>query len=92
MEAELLLLDEPFASLDVPTRTGLRQWLRRLADERGVSIVMVTHDLDDAIRMSDRVLVLVDGCIKLQSRAGGASIASDPDLEQLRSLLAAAMI
>jgi NitT/TauT family transport system ATP-binding protein len=54
----VLLLDEPFSALDPETRTRLRDDVRRLARERGVTLVTVTHDLDDAAALADRALLL----------------------------------
>jgi NitT/TauT family transport system ATP-binding protein len=54
----ILLLDEPFSALDVETRARLRDDVRRLARERGVTLVTVTHDLDDAAALADRALLL----------------------------------
>lgn len=54
----LLLLDEPFASVDAYTRLELEDLVLTLAQEIGATTVMVTHDIDEAIYMSDRVLVM----------------------------------
>jgi NitT/TauT family transport system ATP-binding protein len=56
----VLLLDEPFAALDEPTRVGLTEDVLRLAYEYNVSVVLVTHDIAEAISLADRVLVLSD--------------------------------
>jgi NitT/TauT family transport system ATP-binding protein len=56
--ARLLLMDEPFASVDALTRIELEDLLLRLWSERGASVFFVTHDVDEAIYLSDRVLVL----------------------------------
>jgi len=53
-----LLMDEPFASVDALTRESLEELTLRLAGELGFSTLLVTHDIDEAIFMSDRVLVL----------------------------------
>jgi ABC-type cobalamin/Fe3+-siderophores transport system ATPase subunit len=55
---EVLVLDEPTAFLDVPSRTGLIQMLRRLAREQGLTVVMSTHDLELALRVADRAWLL----------------------------------
>lgn len=55
---ELLLLDEPFSALDEPTRVGLSSDVLKLAYEYGVSVILVTHDLGEAISVSDRILVV----------------------------------
>ena len=54
----LLLLDEPFASVDAQTRIDLQDLLLRLVAERGISALLVTHDIDEAVYMGDRVVVL----------------------------------
>jgi NitT/TauT family transport system ATP-binding protein len=57
-DPRILLLDEPFSSLDLEMRGGLRTDVRRLARERGVTLLTVTHDLADASALADRALVL----------------------------------
>lgn len=54
----LLLLDEPFASLDALTRGELQEWLLPLLREEGRSVILVTHDIEEALYLSDRVAVL----------------------------------
>jgi NitT/TauT family transport system ATP-binding protein len=58
MEPELLLLDEPFSALDAFTRTSLQKDVRSIAKELGINIVMVTHDIDEAVLMADRALIM----------------------------------
>lgn len=60
----LLLLDEPFASLDTPTRVHLRKLLRNSVNHLGISCVMVTHDRTEAIALGDVMVVLVDGQVR----------------------------
>jgi len=60
---ELILLDEPFASLDPPTRLGLIEDLERILKETGTAAVMATHDQLDALRLSDRMVVMHRGRI-----------------------------
>ncbi|WP_018140911.1 ABC transporter ATP-binding protein [Thioalkalivibrio sp. ALJ7] len=57
-DPELLLLDEPFSALDAFTRVALQDEVVRLAHERGISVVFVTHDIEEAVAMADRVLVM----------------------------------
>jgi NitT/TauT family transport system ATP-binding protein len=57
-DPRILLLDEPFSSLDLEMRGGLRADVRRLAQQRGMTLLTVTHDLADASALADRVLVL----------------------------------
>ena len=58
---ELLLLDEPFAALDAPTREALTDDLLPLLRESATTTVLVTHDRDEALDMGDRVGVILDG-------------------------------
>ena len=56
--ADILLLDEPFGALDVITRGEMQDWLLAMRKELGKTVVLVTHDMDEAIYLSDRILVL----------------------------------
>jgi sulfate/thiosulfate transport system ATP-binding protein len=60
----VLLLDEPFGALDAKVRQELRQWLRRLHEEIRVTSVFVTHDQDEALEVSDQVVVMNHGRIE----------------------------
>jgi nitrate/nitrite transport system ATP-binding protein len=57
----LLLLDEPFGALDALTRGNLQEQLMELCQQAGVTTVMVTHDVDEALLLSDRVVMLTNG-------------------------------
>ena len=57
-QAEIYLLDEPFGALDVITRSGMQDWLRELYSNLKKTIFLVTHDTDEAIYLSDRILIL----------------------------------
>jgi sulfate transport system ATP-binding protein len=61
---QVLLLDEPFGALDATVRSELRQWLRRLHDEQGVTTVLVTHDQEEAMEVADRIAVMRSGQIE----------------------------
>jgi len=58
VEPEVLLMDEPFAALDAMTRETLRGELLRLWDRRRMAVVFVTHDIDEAIILSQRIVVM----------------------------------
>lgn len=58
MEREVLLLDEPFGALDALTRATLQEWLLRLQSQLRRTILFITHDVDEAILLSDRIYVL----------------------------------
>jgi sulfate transport system ATP-binding protein len=64
VEPKVLLLDEPFGSLDAQVRQELRRWLRRLHDEIHVTSVFVTHDQEEALEVSDRVVVMNRGRVE----------------------------
>jgi len=55
---EVLLLDEPFSALDAFTRAALRRDVRAIAKDLGITLVLVTHDIDEAVIMADRALVM----------------------------------
>src|SRR5438270_1423584 len=61
----LLLLDEPFSALDPSTRADLQGWLGDLAAALRITVVLVTHDVDEALRLADRVVLLgADGRLR----------------------------
>src|SRR5579862_80897 len=64
VEPSVLLLDEPFGSLDAKVRLELRRWLRQLHDEVHITSVFVTHDQEEALEVSDRVAVMNEGRIE----------------------------
>jgi sulfate transport system ATP-binding protein len=64
VEPKVLLLDEPFGALDARVRQELRTWLRRLHDELHITSVFVTHDQEEALEVSDRVVVMNKGQIE----------------------------
>ena len=64
IEPRVLLLDEPFGSLDAKVRAELRRWLRRLHDEIHVTSVFVTHDQDEAMELADRIVLINQGRIE----------------------------
>jgi tungstate transport system ATP-binding protein len=61
LEPDLLLLDEPFSALDAPTRTRLLDDFQAILNEINITTVFVTHDLNEALLLGDRVAVLLDG-------------------------------
>jgi sulfate transport system ATP-binding protein len=64
VEPKLLLLDEPFGALDAKVRKELRRWLRRLHDDMHITSIFVTHDQEEAMEVSDRVVVMNGGRIE----------------------------
>jgi sulfate transport system ATP-binding protein len=63
-EPRVLLLDEPFGALDAKVRVELRQWLRRLHDDLGVTSIFVTHDQEEAFAVADAVVVMNQGRVE----------------------------
>jgi iron(III) transport system ATP-binding protein len=63
VEPALVLLDEPFSSLDESLRASVRQDVRRVLRGAGATVVLVTHDQDEALSLSDHVAIMTDGAI-----------------------------
>ncbi len=86
---ELLLLDEPFGALDALTRLDMQNLVGDLWQRHGWSVVMVTHDVDEAVRLADRVVVLGDGVVKdvVTIPGRGPRDPDDPALAPLASRL-----
>lgn len=57
-KADILLLDEPFGALDVITRGEMQDWLLEVRSQMNRTVLLVTHDIDEAIYLSDRILIL----------------------------------
>jgi nitrate/nitrite transport system ATP-binding protein len=61
MEPQVLLLDEPFGALDALTRAGLQDELMRIAEKTHSTVMMVTHDVDEAVLLSDKIVMMTNG-------------------------------
>lgn len=61
VKPEILLLDEPFSALDAVTRRALQRDVRRIAQDLGITLVLVTHDIPEAVAMADRALIMSEG-------------------------------
>jgi sulfate transport system ATP-binding protein len=64
VKPKVLLLDEPFGALDAKVRKELRRWLRRLHEEVHITSVFVTHDQEEALEVSDRVVIMNEGRVE----------------------------
>jgi sulfonate transport system ATP-binding protein len=88
-EPGLLLLDEPFGALDALTRIKMHELLQHLCDRHHPTVLLVTHDVDEAILLADRVLVLTDGQISLDLAVAieGPRRRDNPQMVELRARL-----
>lgn len=57
-QPELILMDEPFSALDAITRVGMQQMLRKIWKEKEQTIFMITHDIEEALKLGTRILVM----------------------------------
>jgi nitrate/nitrite transport system ATP-binding protein len=94
MEPKVLLLDEPFGALDALTRANLQDELMKIMAKSGCTAVMVTHDVDEAILLSDRVVMMTNGPsagigeileVNLARPRARLDLAEDHDYNHLRS-------
>ncbi|MFC9329755.1 ABC transporter ATP-binding protein [Kitasatospora sp. NPDC057015] len=92
-EPDVLLLDEPFGALDALTRIRMHVLLRRLCERHRPAVLLVTHDVDEALLLADRVLVLTRGRFSLDitvdRSAAGAPDRDGPAFRELRARLLA---
>ncbi len=87
---KLLLLDEPFGALDALTRLRMHELLRELCARHNPATLLVTHDVDEAISLADRILVISDRRISLDHRLGDdPSVRTGPEGLTLRARLLA---
>ena len=93
-DQEVFLLDEPFGALDALNRTQIHQWITGLWESMQKTIVLVTHDVDEAILLSDRVYVMTarPGTIKLVQSVGlprprSMDVFSTPEFMAMKSTL-----
>jgi sulfonate transport system ATP-binding protein len=92
-QPKLLLLDEPFASLDALTRLRMQSLVGRLWQNHKPAVLLVTHDVDEALLLADRVLVLIDGKIGIDVNVqlDRPRHHADPGFSILRTKLLAAL-
>jgi ABC-type sugar transport system ATPase subunit len=85
LKPDLLLLDEPFASLDTPLRLELIDWLYHFQRENQFSIIWVTHFLDEAFSVADRIGIMMEGFLQQAGRP--AELYQQPSSEKIASFL-----
>ena len=92
-DPELLLADEPFGALDALTRIRMHGLLRALCKRHQPAVLLVTHDVDEAVQLADRIVVLDRGRISLDLRPGLPDDRSlrDPAFQETRELLLKAL-
>ncbi|MFK8844356.1 ABC transporter ATP-binding protein [Streptomyces sp. Ac-502] len=88
-EPDLLLLDEPFGALDALTRIKAQKLVAELWQERGCAVLLVTHDVDEALLLADRALVMENGVIAYENKIDlpRPRDIADPRFAGLRALL-----
>ena len=79
IEPTLLLLDEPLSALDAKIRVALRHEIREIQRSLGITTVYVTHDQEEALELSDRIVVMSEGRME-QERAVGELLGAGPEL------------
>ncbi len=81
-DSKLILMDEPFAALDAFTRQSMQQELLRIRRESGCGVILVTHNIDEALLLADRILLLQEGKAlrdyTLPPQNGGRDILTEP--------------
>jgi nitrate/nitrite transport system ATP-binding protein len=94
IEPKVLLLDEPFGALDALTRATLQDELMRIVAKTGATVLMVTHDVDEAVLLSDRVVMMTNGPaarigeilgVSLARPRNRLKLAHDPQFMELRA-------
>ena len=94
MEPKVLLLDEPFGALDALTRATLQDELMKIMAKSGATAVMVTHDVDEAVLLSDRIVMMTNGpsatigeilTVDLPKPRNRLALAENKDYNHLRS-------
>ncbi len=94
MEPQVLLMDEPFGALDALTRAHLQDSLMEIQYQLGNTVIMITHDVDEAVLLSDRIVMMTNGPaatigeileVKLPKPRNRLELADNPEYNQYRS-------
>jgi nitrate/nitrite transport system ATP-binding protein len=94
MQPEVLLMDEPFGALDALTRAHMQDSLMEIQNELNNTVIMITHDVDEAVLLSDRIVMMTNGPaatigeildINLERPRSRLELAKDPIYNQYRS-------
>jgi nitrate/nitrite transport system ATP-binding protein len=93
MKPKVLLLDEPFGALDALTRAHLQDEVMKIQKELGNTMMMITHDVDEAVLLSDRIVMMTNGPsatigeildVKLPRPRDRIALADDPEYNHYR--------
>lgn len=84
-DADIILMDEPFSALDPITRTQLQEWLYELQQELKKTIIFVTHDMDEALKLADKICIMKDG--KVQQYDTVENLLRNPANEFVRNFI-----
>jgi ABC-type nitrate/sulfonate/bicarbonate transport system ATPase subunit len=87
LDPDLLLMDEPFSALDALIREDLQQAMLGFQQELGITSILVTHDIEEALRMGERVLVLSAACNRCARVLEGPKAGGRGSVEELRRML-----
>ncbi len=94
MQPEVLLMDEPFGALDALTRAHMQDSLMEIQEELNNTVIMITHDVDEAVLLSDRIVMMTNGPaatvgeildVNLERPRNRLSLAQDTEYNRLRS-------
>ena len=94
MQPEVLLMDEPFGALDALTRAHMQDSLMEIQDELNNTVIMITHDVDEAVLLSDRIVIMTNGPaatvgeileVKLERPRSRLALVDDPEYIRARS-------
>jgi osmoprotectant transport system ATP-binding protein len=80
---KLMLMDEPFGALDPVTRDALGRAYRDLHDKLGLTTLMVTHDISEALLLADRIVVLIEGRIRADAAPAALLASKDADVRAM---------
>ncbi len=84
-DAKIILMDEPFSALDPITRTQLQEWLYSLQEELKKTIIFVTHDMDEALKLADKICIMKEG--KVQQYDTVENLLRNPANEFVRNFI-----
>ncbi|WP_281647744.1 ABC transporter ATP-binding protein [Parendozoicomonas sp. Alg238-R29] len=94
MQPDILLMDEPFGALDALTRAHMQDSLMEIQNELNNTVIMITHDVDEAVLLSDRIVMMTNGPsatvgeildVKLERPRSRLELADNPEYNHLRS-------